>query len=161
MIRYALTCDNDHRFESWFRNSEAFDTLSSSSNVSCPHCGSTAVSKALMAPSVGKEVVQHRQPTVTPAQGPAEMQPGEAPANSQAVMAQAEQLRRMLQAMRRKVEESCDYVGGEFAEEARRIHYGESEQRGIYGETSKEEAEALADEGIDFGRIPWVPREDA
>lgn len=161
MIRYALSCDNDHGFDSWFRNSEAFDTLSASGNIACPHCGSTAVSKALMAPRVGKEVVELQQPLANAPQAPDEAQAEQASPNSQAVMAQAEQLRRMLQAMRRKVEESCDYVGGEFAEEARRIHYGESAQRGIYGETSREEAEALADEGIDFARIPWVPREDA
>lgn len=153
MIRYALSCDNAHGFESWFRNSEAFDTLSASGNVSCPHCGSTAVSKALMAPRVGKEVVENQQQAPMPAT--------ETPPTNQAVMAQAEKLRQLLQAVRRKVEDNCDYVGTNFAEEARRIHYGETEERAIYGESSKEEAEALADEGIDFAQVPWVPREDA
>lgn len=153
MIRYTLSCDNDHGFDSWFRNSEAFDTLSASGNITCPHCGSTTVSKALMAPRVGKEVVENQQQAPTPAT--------ETPATDQAVMAQAEKLRQMLQAVRRKVEENCDYVGMNFAEEARRIHYGETEERAIYGESSKEEAEALADEGIDFSQVPWVPREDA
>ena len=69
-------------------------------------------------------------------------------------------MRALLQRLRAEVERNCDYVGGEFAQEARRIHSGESEKRGIYGETSPEEAEALADEGIEIGRIPWLPRAD-
>jgi len=67
----------------------------------------------------------------------------------------------MLRTLRRKVEETCDDVGADFAEEARRIHYGEVEPRGIYGETSPEDAEALSEEGIEFAKIPWLPREDA
>jgi hypothetical protein len=66
----------------------------------------------------------------------------------------------MLQKLRAEVEKNCDYVGSDFAEEARRMHSGESEQRGIYGEASDAEAEALRDEGIEIGRIPWVPRSD-
>jgi hypothetical protein len=69
-------------------------------------------------------------------------------------------VRAMLQRLRAEVEKTCDYVGREFAEEARRIHRGESSRRGIYGEATPAEAEALADEGIDVARIPWVPRAD-
>ena len=63
--------------------------------------------------------------------------------------------------LRAHVEKNCDYVGPAFAEEARKIHYGETEKRNIYGEASSEEAESLKDEGVEFGRIPWLPREDA
>jgi len=73
----------------------------------------------------------------------------------------AGELRRMLRELREHVERNCDYVGGEFAEEARRIHYGESDARGIYGETSDDEAKALEDEGIDVARVPWLPRENS
>ena len=68
------------------------------------------------------------------------------------------ELREALLKVREQVEKNCEHVGGKFAEEARKIHYGESDKRGIYGETSDEEAEALAEEGIEFGRLPWVPR---
>ena len=60
--------------------------------------------------------------------------------------------------VRAEVEKNCEHVGDKFADEARKIHYGESDKRGIYGETSDEEAEALAKEGIEFGRLPWIPR---
>jgi hypothetical protein len=69
-------------------------------------------------------------------------------------------MRAILQRMRAEVEKHCDYVGPEFAEEARKIHRGESQARGIYGETSPEQAEALSEDGIEFSRIPWVPRAD-
>ena len=70
----------------------------------------------------------------------------------------APQMREMLQELRKQVESNCDYVGDQFAEEARKIHYGETEERGIYGEASDAEAEALQEEGIEVGRIPWLPR---
>ena len=70
----------------------------------------------------------------------------------------APQMREMLQEMRKQVEANCDYVGDEFAEDARKIHYGETKERGIYGEASDSEAEALQEEGIEVGRIPWLPR---
>jgi hypothetical protein len=73
----------------------------------------------------------------------------------------AGELRRMLRELREHVENNCDYVGGEFAEEARRIHYGESDPRGIYGETSDDEAKSLEDEGIEVARVPWLPRENS
>jgi hypothetical protein len=67
-------------------------------------------------------------------------------------------LRAMLQRMRAEVEKHCDYVGPDFAEEARKMHRGESDKRGIYGETTPSEAESLAEEGIEVARMPWVPR---
>ena len=73
---------------------------------------------------------------------------------------QAQAMRQLIE-LRRKVESECDYVGPSFAEEARKIHYGESEKRGIYGEATDEQTKSLADEGIDVARIPWVPRSDA
>ena len=150
MIRYSLSCDNRHSFDSWFRNSEAFDTLAQSGSVNCPHCGSTTISKSLMTPRLGKEA--QAEPQHTP-DGDSEQ--------ARAVVPHPEKLRALLRNLRRKVEESCDYVGDDFAEEARRIYYGETEARGIYGETTPEDAEALVEEGVDFARIPWLPRDDA
>ena len=68
------------------------------------------------------------------------------------------ELRQALLQVRAEVEKNCEHVGDRFADEARKIHYGESDKRGIYGETTDEEAEALAEEGIEFGRLPWIPR---
>jgi hypothetical protein len=98
-------------------------------------------------------------PAPAPAPTPAP-QPPAAPAAAVAGGPLPDQMRAMLQRMRAEVEKNCDYVGPQFAEEARKIHRGESDKRGIYGETSPEQAEALSEEGIEFSRIPWVPRAD-
>jgi hypothetical protein len=116
------------------------------------------VTQALMTPSVprkGREMLPEPAP-----QSPA---PPAAPVPAQATMAGPKmpaQVRAMLMRLRQEVERNCDYVGEEFADEARRIHNGESEHRGIYGEASNEDAEALAEEGIEVQRIPWLPRAD-
>jgi len=149
MILYRLRCNDDHEFEGWFRNAATFDDQRDSGALECPVCGTAEVSKALMAPSIGKG-----QEAAATMPVPAEMQ-----AMHPAVR-QAAELKRQLRALRRVVEENCDYVGDRFADEARRIHYGESEAHGIYGETTPEESERLKDEGIEFGSVPWV-RDDA
>ena len=166
MIRYDLQCDQTHEFDGWFRDSDAFARLAKAGLVECPACGSTAVSKRLMAPAVRKAPgVKGRpdpveparataKPTVPAAPAPA---PDAPPAMSGPVPAQVVAV---LQRMRAAVEKHCDYVGKDFAEEARRIHRGESERTGIYGEASEADAEALRDEGIEVARIPWVPRAD-
>ena len=133
MIKYDLKCDRGHGFEAWFRNSVGFDEQKTAGEITCPECGSAAVEKAPMAPRL----------------------PGKT--NS----SRAAAVRRELLALREKVEQECDYVGHRFAEEARKIHYGESEARSIYGETSVENAKELAEEGVAFARIPWVKKESA
>lgn len=167
MIRYALRCDKDHSFDSWFRDSGAYDALAAAGALSCPECGSTAVSKAIMAPRLGRRLAE---PSEAPGASAAPVpDSAAAPAAAQAVastpggavMPESEKLRLLLRELRRQVEANCDYVGPAFAEEARRIHKGESERRGIYGEASPEEAEALAEEGVEVARIPWIPRDDA
>ncbi len=150
MIRYALVCSQEHEFESWFRSSADFDDLAASGMVTCPVCASTSVQRALMAPSVVAGRAAPQDPAVTP---PAE-------AAKQALMVPDADQRAMLEAlteMRRKVTESADYVGDRFAEEARKMHYGESDVRGIYGEATSEEARALADEGIEVHPLPRLP----
>jgi len=108
--------------------------------------------------------VRRARPQAAPAPVPA---PVHAPVHSKAgaktasLPENAAQMRRMLQALRRQVETNCDYVGDRFADEARRIHRGEADARGIYGETSDQQASELADEGIEVARIPWVPTSDA
>jgi hypothetical protein len=132
MILFTLRCTSSHQFEAWFRDGEAFEAQQQAGEIACPHCGDSQVEKALMAPHIGRSR-QRSGPPVTPTQ-----------------------MKAMLIAMRRQVEQNCDYVGERFAEEARRIHHGEVDPHGIYGEATKEESQTLAEEGIEFGRIPWI-----
>jgi hypothetical protein len=157
MIHYNLRCDEGHEFDSWFNSSAGFEKQARRGLLECPHCGSAKVDRALMTPNVPRKGrITADKPPPAPATPPVP--------SAQAVDKMAEhlpdQVRAMLQKLRSEVEKNCDYVGPEFAEEARRIAKGETDPRGIYGETTAEEAEALAEEGIDIARIPWVPRAD-
>lgn len=165
MIRYDLHCDQGHAFDGWYRDSEAFAKLLTVGLVECPHCGSTGVRKQLMAPAVRKAPgVKGRPEHIAPdpaRPAPAAKGPPAAPAPQQAVAGPVPaQVIAVLQRMRAEIEKHCDYVGRDFAEEARKIHRGESERTGIYGETTEAEAEALRDEGVEVASIPWVPRAD-
>ena len=144
MILYDLACRSGHVFEAWFRDAAAFEAQRKGRKIACPECGNHGVRKAPMAPRIGKGASEPTPvKTVAPKPGmPAEMV-------------------RALRQLRQAVERDCEYVGPRFPEEARAMHYGEEERRGIYGEASDEEAKALADEGIEVTRIPWVPRQDA
>ena len=139
MILFDLKCANDHVFEAWFKDSETFEKQSEGGEIPCPLCGNAQISKALMAPRIGK--------------GDQE--------TARKVAEHAKRYAAFASEIRRHVEESCDYVGPKFAEEARKIHYGETEARGIYGEASDAEAKSLDEEGIEVQRIPWAPRKDA
>ena len=151
MIRYQLQCEKGHDFESWFQNSEAFDKLAKRKQVACPQCGSTKVSKAIMAPNVG---VKGNKKSSVPAA--AEKSPANAdPAASEA----REQVMAAMRHLRKVVEQNAEYVGPRFAEEARKIHYKESEEKGIYGEASAKEVKELADEGIDCHPLPVLPED--
>jgi hypothetical protein len=136
MILFTLRCAHGHEFEGWFRDGDGFEAQQKAGEIACPECGQTSVEKAVMAPRLGRS--KETPPPISPAQ-----------------------FRAALAEMRRQVETHCDYVGERFAEEARRIHYGEIDPHGIYGEASEEESRELTDEGISFGRIPWVPHTDS
>ena len=152
MIHYQLRCSQQHEFDGWFQTSAVFDKQARAGLVECPVCGDLQVSRALMAPAVASRdtSVQPEPAPAPPARAPSPgmMTGGPMPAH----------IRAMLQRMRAEVEKHCDYVGPAFADEARKMHHDESDKRGIYGETTPAEAEALAEEGIEFSRIPWVPR---
>lgn len=156
MIVFDLKCHRDHVFEAWFPDSASFAEQAESGKVLCPVCGSRKVAKALMAPKVHKD----RSSTPGPQSGRRHA-PEQGGTVAVSDKEKAGELRRRLRELRDHVERNCDYVGSEFAEEARRIHYGESDPRGIYGETSDDEAKALEDEGIDVARVPWLPRENS
>jgi hypothetical protein len=135
MIRYALVCGTcEHRFEAWFNNADAYDRQADRGLVECPACCGHDVDKAVMAPAIGGKAVK---------------------------VEQAAMMMTALRAMTAKVKASAEGVGERFPEEARRIHYGESEARPIWGQASPGEAEALRDEGIEVRALPDFPEADA
>ena len=119
--------------------------------VVCPECGDSSITRALMAPAIPRK---GRAPAL------AVVEPVEAPVVEKTAVGLPDQMRAALQRVRAEIERTSDYVGPDFADEARRIHRGETDKRNIYGESTAEQAEALADEGIAVARIPWVPRAD-
>lgn len=158
MIHYQLRCSADHAFDGWFRDSAAFDAQAERGLVECPACGDTRVNRALMAPRIARSRPVLDGKTAAPAVAPVPSAEKPVP-DKDAVL--PDKVRAALQRLRAEVERNCDYVGPDFAEEARRIHRGEADSRGIYGESTPEQAEALADEGIEVARIPWLPRADS
>ena len=171
MIHYQLRCSADHAFDGWFRDSAAFDAQAGRGLVACPECGDARVNRALMAPRIAKsrarlDAAPSPKPTENAAPEPTPDQPARqaavAPAGAvKAGAALPDKMRAALQRLRADVERNCDYVGDGFAEEARRIHTGEAKPRSIYGESTPEQAEALAEDGIEVARIPWLPRADS
>lgn len=149
MIRYALVCDHNHTFESWFASSTAYEKQVKRGLVTCPACGSPKVEKAVMAPAVHQSRDRGSQPDAVP------------PDKAQvAIVSEQElELRRKLKELREHLIKNADYVGTQFPEEARRMHYGEIERRSIYGEATPEEAMALREEGIEFHPLPRLPDE--
>jgi len=136
MICYNLKCARAHEFEAWFRSSAAYDEQRKAGQVACAVCGAIEVEKAVMAPALKAE---RAAPSLTKPASPTEA---------------------ALTALRRKIETGSDYVGREFATEARRIHDGEKAERAIWGEASLEDARALKDDGIPVAPIPWMRRTD-
>ncbi|TCQ74590.1 hypothetical protein EDF68_11511 [Ochrobactrum sp. BH3] len=139
MIRFSLHCDHGHEFEGWFRDNADFDRQAERKLVSCPSCGSLEVQKSLMAPAVSTSR-----------------------SKEQVAIAMGEAQKQVLDEMRelsRKVRENADYVGDQFAEEARKIHFGETEARGIYGEASREDVHSLIEDGVDVMPLPVFPED--
>jgi len=158
MIRYALHCDRNHEFESWFQSSSAYDSQVKRKLVSCPVCGSAKVDKAIMAPRiVGKKGRGRAAPPPEPAAAPA---PEAAPSGpTSLLMAQEKELRSKLKELRDHIVKNADNVGERFANEARAMHYGDKEHRPIYGEASPDEAKSLIDEGIEVSPLPILPED--
>ena len=149
MIRYRLKCEKRHEFEAWFSNSTAFDRQAKRGLVSCPKCGTSKVEKALMTPGIAKGMKRKRAKP----RGP---QPD--PQHTHRLAAHGE-LMGAMRKLRAEIEGKSEYVGPRFPEEARKIHYEEAPQRGIYGEATHEEAKALSEEGIDFFPLPLLPED--
>jgi hypothetical protein len=167
MIRYRLKCDKRHEFEAWFASSAAFDRQVKRGQVSCPRCGTVKVNKTLMAPSIVKgakraraEKAPENAPEAAPetAQGPAAAQPAAAQLDTHRLAAHGT-LGAAMRKLRAEIESKSEYVGPRFSEEARKIHYEEAPARGIYGEATREEAQALSEEGIEFFPLPSLPED--
>lgn len=152
MIRYQLKCRKGHQFEAWFRSSDDFDAQAKRKHVACPTCGSTSVSKAIMAPSVAKSTRSRKSAPDHPA-APA----GAGSETVQLANTEQRQMTAMMRALRDEVLAQSEYVGPRFAEEARRIHNEETPARGIYGEATRDEVRELSDDGIDVFPLPVLP----
>lgn len=174
MIVFDLKCRNGHQFEAWFNSASNFERLRKGGHVSCAICGSSRVEKALVAPriSTSKKKAAKADSKAATAEARAASSP-ETPTKAPGGLsgpgryatdpaaAKAADLMKQLSDLRVQIEKNCDYVGKRFPEEARKMHYGESPKRSIYGEASDGEARQLAEEGIEFSRIPWTPRRDS
>ncbi len=166
MIRYTLSCERGHEFESWFANSAAYDKQAKRGLVTCPLCNSAKVEKAIMAPKVLAPKIMAAKTAAPKGPRPDIAEPAAPPAAPPALPAKApvammsppeRELRQKLKELRDHVIKNASYVGAKFPEEARKIHYGETEHRSIYGEASPEEAKALHEEGIAFHPLPTLP----
>ncbi|AGK59497.1 hypothetical protein HYPDE_39138 [Hyphomicrobium denitrificans 1NES1] len=146
MIKYRLSCTDGHEFESWFRTIAEYDAQSRSGAVACPLCGSTEITKQPMAPAVVSGRSSSNAGLQARPQAPADQ-------NTRAAMTGA------LRAFKKVVIENSEDVGSAFAEEARKIHFGEAEERNIRGSTTVEEAQALHQDGIPFGILPPLPED--
>lgn len=146
MIKYRLGCPQQHEFESWFRSSADFDTLVAAGMVACADCGSVAIEKLPMAPALLKSSapVRSAQPVTPPDPTTAEGR---------------KEIVRQLREFKAAIEANAENVGSRFADEARRIHYGEADERNIYGASTADEVRGLAEEGIDFGIVPPLPED--
>ena len=161
MIKYQLICDQNHEFEGWFQASAAFDAQAESGLLRCPLCDSDQVKRALMTPNLASP--KRRKAIEPPLADPAPKLANPTPAQQSAPPTKSEQVKAFgaalaeLRQLQQKITKDCRDVGDYFAEEARKIHYGEAEAEGIYGRTTHEEREALEDEGIDVLDMPWLP----
>lgn len=153
MIQYTLKCSHDHRFDSWFQSAAAYDKLLSAGMVTCAFCGDTDVEKAMMAPRVRPA----RQAALQP---PAETAPATtlaAQPKAGPLSAPTSDLEKAIVQMKKQIEANSDYVGMNFAKEARAMHDGDAPERSIYGEAKPEEAKALLEDGIPVTPLPFRP----
>jgi hypothetical protein len=139
VIHYSLVCDKSHKFDGWFASAGAYDVQKGRGLVTCPICLTTAVDKALMSPAVSRA--------------------GSEKVSLSIGHPQHAELQAAMKALRNKVTTEADYVGDKFAEEARKIHFKEVDQRGIYGEATREEVTSLLEDGVDFMPLPAVKEE--
>ena len=140
MIRYALKCANDHSFESWFQSADAFGKVRSAGMVACPVCGESDVEKAIMAPRVRPARSAAKAQSTGPLSGPQK--------DTETDLAK----------LKSEIEANSEYVGMNFASEARAIHEGDAPKRAIYGEAKPKEAKSLIEDGVPVAPLPFIPQ---
>jgi hypothetical protein len=145
MIRYDLICDRGHAFDGWFSDSVSYEKQAKRGFVECTQCGSSKIEKQLMAPNIGAKANRKAAPSQQMVTGP--------------VDPRLQAMRAMMREMRAHVEKTAENVGDKFADEARKIHYGETEERGIFGNATRDEAVELIEEGIDVHPLPRLPED--
>ena len=161
MIKYQLICDQNHEFEGWFQTSASFEEQAAQGLICCPICDSDQIRRALMTPNlVSPKQRSSKEPM------PTELSPRianpKSPDTARASI-KSEQMQGFgaalatIRQIQQKITKECRDVGDDFAEEARKIHYGEAEAEGIYGRATEQEREALQDEGIEVLDMPWLP----
>ncbi|MBX7147174.1 MAG: DUF1178 family protein [Alphaproteobacteria bacterium] len=147
MILFELKCHQEHIFESWFKDGHTYDQQESAKQISCPFCGSNKVQKNLMAPRISRNIRSGELSQIPEINTPP---------------TKVKEIEQSLIKLRQDIETNCDYVGHQFAEEARKIHFEEVENtRGIYGEATLEEVKELNEEGIEFFKLPWISKHNA
>lgn len=157
MIRYALTCDQEHQFESWFQSAAAFDKLLGAGHVACSICGSGEVKKTLMAPQVSTRKDRALEPVLQPSDA-VSAPPTPAPAPHPGMLSEPTgEMEAALKAFRTEVEKNSEDVGDRFATEARKMHDGETEKRSIIGQAGLQEAKSLLEDGIPVMPLPFRP----
>ena len=177
MIKYSLGCEKGHEFEGWFSSSAEFDRLVTAKLVDCPSCGSQKIKKLLMAPQINKNaksepdlITPNEQPRTGPSvtatkvpEAPKSVQqlamPELAPQLAPQVADAQAKIIEQIRDLKKKIVENSENVGDRFGEEARKIHFGEAEKRGIYGKASMEEASELYEEGVEILPIPELPED--
>ncbi|HMO70437.1 MAG TPA: DUF1178 family protein [Paracoccaceae bacterium] len=150
MIRYSLRCAAGHGFDSWFQSAAAYDRLAEGGRLACGVCGGAGVEKAPMAPAVGASAPAAPEP-------PADRPSTDHPLADRALSRPASGVEAALAALRRHVEETSDYVGLNFAAEARRMHAGDTPERAIHGEARIDEARKLIEDGVPVAPLPFLP----
>ena len=168
MILFDIKCSEGHIFEAWFQNNDAYEKQAENNLIECPICGCTQVSKSLMAPNIAPKAASDKvglddvaigsdhQKVMVSAHSPEDNH-----VSPEDVKRALDHMHETMSKFRKQVEKSCEYVGSNFAEEARKIHYGDSDKRGIYGETTIRETEELIEEGIDILPVPGSDKLDS
>ncbi|MEN3791673.1 DUF1178 family protein [Fulvimarina sp. MAC3] len=159
MIHFALKCCNGHRFDGWFRSTSDFEAQLGRGLVTCSYCGETNVEKALMRPAIGSNAKGETAGEASSGSANESATTVATEAPSDETIAKVKELWSALQTEVRALRKQADYVGPKFAEEARRVHYGESAKKGVYGEASREEVKALHEEGILAFPLPALPED--
>ena len=161
MIKYQLICNQDHEFEGWFQTSNSFEEQAAKGLLCCPICDSDQVRRALMTPNL-LSPKHSSSGKLTPTESSHKIENPTSPDNARA-STKAQQMQGFgaalatIRQIQQKITKECRDVGDDFAEEARKIHYGEAEAEGIYGHATESEREALQDEGIEVLDMPWLP----